>query len=460
MNGTCSPHPVPKYPSGIYSNVHTRQTPSGSSGSPQSYSSQLSPTLKRHDADRLKRYSQQSSPQEEEWKPMPPSVSHNQFSSNQYAKPTGDTMTMVQKRVSGDMTPTTQRRVSGDMTPTSHRRGSCVTFSDGNGMHTNSLTKGQSRENSPSYRLADAQTRHSPVRTSTGENRIVNFSNGQDVHCSSLERRRGNWSSSPAPPNRCSSKAQGNKQEVSDMRRTVGNLANAECARTGVSFSVNTNTGVPKSGGQLSSEQQYNGQQMSPGSRRPPVSSTAKVGAGKQLSPRSQLPPGSTYGNPTCDTKKLYTSLATDDDDNFSVSSMSDTPPLPPLSPDNTPPTTPPRSPRHKSAVHLPTPDVINSATKDLTKRHSAKKSGGQVSLKTWDGRGKRVNPGKPARGTRSKSAGPRVVRSCKCPLLFFACKLFYSCKWITGKIFILQIKLCFIYDTYVIYSNNDLGCS
>ncbi|KAI0238267.1 hypothetical protein LSAT2_011113 [Lamellibrachia satsuma] len=309
MNGACSPHPVPKYPSGIYSNVHARQTPSGSSGSPQSYSSQLSPTLKRHDADRLRRYSQHSSTQEEEWKPTTPSMSRNHFSgtaTNQHMKP--------------DMTPTSQRRQSGEMTPTSHRRGSCVTFSD---------TKA------------------------------------------------------------------------------------ANAVGRGVGFNMNANAGMPKPAGQLSPEQQYNSQQMSPCVRRPPVLTSSKVAvSSKQLSPRSHLPQGSQKAG-YCDTKKLYNSLASDDDDNFSVSSMSDTPPLPALSPDNTPPTTPPHSPRHKVAAHLSTPDVINSATKESTKRSMARKSAGHVSLKTWDGRGKRVNPGKAAsRGPRNKSGGSRGFRS------------------------------------------------
>lgn len=404
MNGACSPHPVPKYPSGIYSNVHARQTPSGSSGSPQSYSSQLSPTLKRHDADRLRRYSQHSSTQEEEWKPTTPSMSRNHFSgtaTNQHMKP--------------DVTPTSQRRQSGEMTPTSHRRGSCVTFSDTKGVHTNLLTTGQSRENSPNCRLADGQTRHSLARTSTGENRYAHFFNGQDVQHDSLERGRAKWTSSPAPPSRSVGKAQAHKQEVTDMLRTVGRPVSGECSRTGVGFNMNANAGMPKPAGQLSPEQQYNSQQMSPCVRRPPVSTSSKVAvSSKQLSPRSHLPQGSQKAG-YCDTKKLYNSLASDDDDNFSVSSMSDTPPLPALSPDNTPPTTPPHSPRHKVAAHLSTPDVINSATKESTKRSMARKSAGHVSLKTWDGRGKRVNPGKAAsRGPRNKSGGSRGFRSCE----------------------------------------------
>ena len=351
---------------------------------------------------------------------MTPSMSRHRFSGSnvdQYGKMNAEMAAGSQRRLSGDMTPTTQKRPSVEMTPTSQRRhGSGVTFSDGKSMHLNSLPTRPSRENSPNCRLPEGKIRQSPVRTPVGENRY----SSQDLHYKSLERVRTNWPNGPDIPGISVNKTQACKQEVTDMLRTVGNPAGGERNQPGVSFDVNANGGVAQSGGayeQRTSEQRYGSQQMSPAIvRKPPLST-----AGRHISPRSQPGPHTAgYGNTTTDAKKLYNSLASDDDDNFSVSSMSDTPPLPTLSPNNTPPTTPP----HRHKVAAPTPDVVNSATKSSAKRQSARKSGGHVSLKTWDGRARKGNTGKSTgRKPRSRSDGFRGVPSRKSP---FSCPLHF----------------------------------
>ena len=361
----------------------------------------------------------QNSPQEEEWKSMTPSMSRHRFSGSnvdQYRKTNAELTVASQRRLSGDMTPVPQRRPSVEMTPTSQRRhGSGVTFSDGKSMHLNSLPTRPSRENSPNCRLPEGQTRQSPARTPVGENRYSN----QDLHYKSLERVRTNWPNGPDAPGISVNKSQACKQEVTDTLRTMGNPAGGERSQLGVNFDVNANKSVVQSSGayeQRTSEQRYGSQQMSPAIvRKPPLST-----AGRHVSPRSHSQPGPGYGNTTNDAKKLYNSLASEDDDNFSVSSMSDTPPLPALSPNNTPPTTPP----HRHKVAAPTPDVVNSATKSSAKRQSARKSGGHVSLKTWDGRSRKGNGGKSTgRKPRSSSGGFRGVPSRKSQ---FSCLLHF----------------------------------
>ena len=348
---------------------------------------------------------------------MTPSMSRHRFSGShvdQYAKTNAEMTPASQRRLSGDVPTTSQRRPSVEMTPTSHRRhgNGGVTFSDGKSMHLNSLPTGPSRENSPNCRLHEGQTRQSPGRTCVGENRY----SSQDLHYKSLERVRTNWPNGPDAPGISVNKTQACKQEVTDMLRTVSNPAGGERSQPGISFDVNANGGVLQSGGsyeqRTSDQQRYGCQQMSPPIvRKPPLST-----AGRHVSPRSHSQPGphqTGYGHTSNDTKKLYNSLASDDDDNFSVSSMSNTPPHPALSPNNTPPMTPPLARRHKVAA--PTPDVVNSTTKSSAKRQSARKSGGHVSLKTWDGRARKGNAGKTAgRKPRSRSGGHRGVPSRK----------------------------------------------